>query len=71
MYAIILVDMVTFILSTIDSMVKIFIKTTRWELVPKPNDGNINDTKWIYKNKIDENGYVYRNKSCIVAQGYT
>lgn len=24
-----------------------------WELVPKPNDGNINDTKWIYKNKID------------------
>lgn len=42
-----------------------------WELVPKPNDGNINDTKWIYKNKTDENGYVYRNKSCIVAQGYT
>jgi len=32
---------------------------------------NIIDTKWIFKNKIDEHGTVVRNKARLVAQGYT
>ena len=28
-------------------------------------------TKWIFKNKSDEHGIVIRNKSRLIAQGYT
>ena len=44
-----------------------------WELVDKPNHKkhNIIDTKWIFRNKQDENGIVVRNKAWLVAQGYT
>lgn len=42
-----------------------------WELVPRPEGTNIIGTKWIYKNKYDENGVVTRNKARLVAQGYT
>ena len=37
----------------------------------KPSDGHIVGTKWIFKNKIDENGIVVRNKARLVAQGYS
>ena len=44
-----------------------------WELVkrPDPRKHNIIGTKWIYRNKKDENGLVVRNKARLVAQGYT
>lgn len=44
-----------------------------WELVnrPDPRKHNIISTKWIYRNKKDENGQVVRNKARLVAQGYT
>ena len=44
-----------------------------WELVkrPDPRKHNIIGTKWIYRNKQDENGLVVRNKAQLVAQGYT
>ncbi|KAL5769722.1 hypothetical protein ACOSP7_013876 [Xanthoceras sorbifolium] len=32
---------------------------------------NVIGTKWIFKNKSDENGNVVRNKARLVAQGYT
>ncbi|KAA0036987.1 putative mitochondrial protein [Cucumis melo var. makuwa] len=41
-----------------------------WTLVPKPEGANIIGTKWIFKNKTDEAGYVMRNKALLVAQGY-
>jgi len=40
-------------------------------LVPKTEGLNVIGTKWIYKNKSDENGLVTRNKVRLVAQGYT
>ncbi|GJX60651.1 retrovirus-related pol polyprotein from transposon TNT 1-94 [Tanacetum coccineum] len=41
-----------------------------YELVPNPMDMTIIGTKWVYRNKLDENGVVTRNKSRLVAQGY-
>ncbi|GJU89584.1 retrovirus-related pol polyprotein from transposon TNT 1-94 [Tanacetum coccineum] len=41
-----------------------------WELVPNPMDMTIIGTKWVYRNKLDENGVVTRNKFRLVAQGY-
>nr|ABN08974.1 gag-pol polyprotein, putative [Medicago truncatula] len=48
-----------------------FKRSEVWELVPRPNDINVIGTKWIYKNKSDENGIITRNKARLVAQGYT
>ncbi|GJU18823.1 retrovirus-related pol polyprotein from transposon TNT 1-94 [Tanacetum coccineum] len=41
-----------------------------WELVPNPKSMTIIETKWVFKNKLDEYGIVSRNKARLVAQGY-
>src|SRR3954469_9666066 len=38
---------------------------------PDPHKHNIIGTKWIFRNKQDEDGIVFRNKARLVAQGYT
>ena len=40
-----------------------------WYLVPRPKDKHVIGTKWIFKNKEDENGVIVRNKARLVAQG--
>eukprot|EP00253_Pinus_taeda_P024835 PITA_24835 len=45
-------------------------KNNAWELVPRPYDKNIIGTKWIFKNKLNENGEVIRNKARLVCKGY-
>ncbi|GJZ46876.1 retrovirus-related pol polyprotein from transposon TNT 1-94 [Tanacetum coccineum] len=47
-----------------------FISNDVWELVPNPMNMTITGTKWVYRNKLDENGIVTRNKARLVAQGY-
>ncbi|GJU57075.1 retrovirus-related pol polyprotein from transposon TNT 1-94 [Tanacetum coccineum] len=47
-----------------------FISNDVWELVPNPMNMTIIGTKWVYRNKLDENGIVTRNKARLVAQGY-
>ena len=42
-----------------------------WELAPRPENVHVIGTKWIFKNKTDEDGEIIRNKSRLVAQGYT
>jgi hypothetical protein len=34
-----------------------------WELVPRPKNTNMIDTKWVLKNKLNEDGHVTRNKA--------
>ena len=48
-----------------------FMRNNVWELVPRPKDVHVIGTKWIFRNKIDEDDKIIRNKSRLVAQGYT
>jgi hypothetical protein len=47
-----------------------FKRNQVWTLVERPNT-NIISTKWVFRNKQDENGVVTRNKARLVAQGFT
>ncbi|GJT91334.1 retrovirus-related pol polyprotein from transposon TNT 1-94 [Tanacetum coccineum] len=47
-----------------------FIANGVRELVPQPRNMTIIGTKWVFRNKLDENGIVSRNKARLVAQGY-
>ncbi|GJY55432.1 retrovirus-related pol polyprotein from transposon TNT 1-94 [Tanacetum coccineum] len=47
-----------------------FITNDVWSLVPPPANQTVTGTKWVFKNKLDENGVVSRNKVRLVAQGY-
>ncbi|GJT42470.1 retrovirus-related pol polyprotein from transposon TNT 1-94 [Tanacetum coccineum] len=47
-----------------------FIANNVWELVPQPRNMKIIGTKWVFRNKLDENSIVSRNKARLVAQGY-
>jgi hypothetical protein len=48
-----------------------FTRNQVWELVKRPKNHNVIRTKWVFRNKQDQNGIVVRNKARLVAQGYT
>ena len=48
-----------------------FVRNNVWELTPRPENVHVIGTKWIFKNKTDEDGEIIWNKSRLVAQGYT
>lgn len=47
-----------------------FKRNEVWDLVPPPRDHRVIGTKWVFRNKLDENGIITRNKAHLVAQGY-
>jgi len=47
-----------------------FTRNYVWFLVPRSDDMNIIGTKWVFRNKMDENGNIVRNKVILVAKGY-
>ncbi|KAK6148545.1 hypothetical protein DH2020_019457 [Rehmannia glutinosa] len=47
-----------------------FERNDVWELVPCPPYQTIIGTKWVFRNKLDDQGNIVRNKAMLVAQGY-
>ena len=47
-----------------------FTRNDVWDMVPKPKGLNIIGTKWVFRNKLNEQREVVRNKARLVAQGY-
>ncbi|GJS07026.1 retrovirus-related pol polyprotein from transposon TNT 1-94 [Tanacetum coccineum] len=47
-----------------------FIANNVWELVLQPKNMTIIGIKWVFRNKLYENGIVSQNKARLVAQGY-
>ena len=43
----------------------------QFDLVPKPIDKSIIDTKWVFRNKLDDQGDIIRNKARLVAKGFS
>jgi hypothetical protein len=45
-------------------------KNETWELVPRPKDKKFVGTKWVFINKLNEDGQVTKNKVRLVCKGY-
>ena len=45
-------------------------KNKTWSLVPRLDDKNVIGTKWVFRNKLDENGEITRNKARLICKGY-
>ena len=45
-------------------------KNNTWEFFPRPADKNVIGSKWVFKNKVNEQGQIVRNKSQLVCMGY-
>nr|GEZ34684.1 copia protein [Tanacetum cinerariifolium] len=48
-----------------------FARLKVWRLVPRPEGKTIIKTIWIFKNKKDESSLVIRNKTSLIAVGYS
>ena len=38
-----------------------------WELVPRPSNQSVIRNRWVFRNKMDENDIIVRNKARLVA----
>ena len=47
-----------------------FERSEAWELVSRPQNQSVIGTRWVFRNKMDENGIIIRNKARLVAQGF-
>ncbi|XP_073119945.1 uncharacterized protein [Henckelia pumila] len=47
-----------------------FTRNAVWDLVPRPTHQSVIGTRWVFRNKLNEEGTVVRNKARLVAQGY-
>ena len=47
-----------------------FARNEVWTIVPRSKQMNVIGTKWVFKNKLDEQGVIVQNKARLVAKGY-
>ena len=38
--------------------------------MPRPSNQSVIEIRWVFRNKMDENGIIVRNKERLVVQGY-
>lgn len=46
-------------------------KNQVWTFVPPPQDHPIFRTRWVFRNKLDDTGFIIRNKERLVAKVFT
>ena len=47
-----------------------FERSEVWELVPRSSNQRVIRIRWVFKNKMDENDIIVKNKARLVAQGF-
>ena len=47
-----------------------FKRNDVWDLVPYNSKMNVIGTKWVFRNKLNEDGVIVKNKARLVAKGY-
>ena len=58
-------------IEAINEQIEQIKKNKTWTLVPRPKDKNVIDRKWGFRNKLNEDGQVSRNKERLVCKGYS
>jgi len=48
-----------------------FERNQVWTLIERPKNCSVIGTKWVFRNKLDENEKVIRNKARLVAKSYS
>jgi hypothetical protein len=48
-----------------------FTRNEVWTLEERPQDAGVIGTKWVFRNKQDDQGIVVRNKVRLVAKGFS
>jgi len=57
-------------ITTVHEVLNQFARNELWTLVRRTSEVNVIGTKWVFKNKLDEQGVIVRNKARLVAKGY-
>ena len=47
-----------------------FERNEVWELIPRDDSHQVIGTKWVFRNKLDEDGNITKNKARLVVKGY-
>jgi hypothetical protein len=48
-----------------------FTRNQVWTLEKSPQDARVIGTKWVFRNKQDDQGVIVRNKERLVAKGFS
>src|SRR5579859_7754572 len=47
------------------------MKNETWEVVPRPTNGNVITSTWVFRHKKDQMGKIVRFKARILAHGFS